>query len=130
MSNADSDTVVLRACAELEVLFACFVMDCEIADNAEFDQEATPNAETVWLRARNTLHQWRSALRQVNQLATDTRAGAAAKARVFRQFVEYGLSTDEDVVALVKGLTVDLAGLLKHDADCSCHNRSTALPTE
>lgn len=128
MSNADRDTFVIRACAKLEVLHARFVTECEIVDNAEFDHEATPNLETAWLRAQNTLHQWRFVLRQVNQRATDTRAGAAAKIRVLRRFIEYGLCAEDDVAVLIKGLTADIDRLLKDDADWSCHNGSAAIP--
>lgn len=127
MDRADGDTFVIRACAKFDVLFARFVTACGVVDAAELNLEAAPNVEAAWLRARNTLLQWRFVLRQVNQRATQTRAGVAAKARVLRQLIDYGFYADEDVVTLIKGLAGDIDRLLKDDADCPHHNGSAAL---
>ena len=113
MDKADRDTFVIRVCAEFHVVFARFVTECGVVDAAEFDLEATPNVEAAWLRACNTLHQWRSVLRQVNQHAVHTRAGVAAKVRVLRQLIDYGFCADEDVVTLIKELVEDIDRLLE-----------------
>ena len=130
MSSADPDKALIRACTELKVVFARFVIVCEVVDDAEFNAEPASNLETVRSQAQEAHYQWRSILKQINHLPFNTRPGASAKARILTLLIDYGFYSDEDVMVLIAGLTIDFDKLLEDDADCACQNHSTPLPAK
>lgn len=130
MRSADPDAALIRACVELEVVFARFVKNCEVVDSSGCNPETPSNAETAWFQARETLSKWRSMLQEVNRLVFKTRAGAAAKARLLSQFIDHGLCSDEDVMVLISGLTIDFDKLPEDGVDRTFQNHSTPLPAK
>lgn len=130
MSSAGLDKALIRACTELEVVFARFVMVCEVVDNAEFNSKTASNFETVRSQAREAHDKWRSILKQINHTPFNTRSGASAKARILTLLIDYGFYSDEAVMVLIAELTTDFDKLLEDDADCACQNHSTPLPAK
>lgn len=122
-----SDELLIRSCAECKSLLRRHALDCDALDNAEYDDEAAPETAEMHDREQHTLGRWRFILRRISSTKARTRAGALAKMRVWRQFVDAGLAFDEDVTALFRSLVFDL-DLFFDDADCSCNELRASPP--
>lgn len=132
MNSADfEDAFLIHVSTEFMACFARFVSDCEIIDRSEPDHEASLHAQEARPWEHSVVHRrWRQALKQVGKLAAHTKAGAYGKMRVLRCCFEHDLAVDEDVMVLVKSLTLDLDRVLHDDPDCACQLLSTGLPAD